>query len=320
MLRVIGNTEYSMVVALSLPFMFATFLYGVYVVLFVICVYIMTHKKGCVRKMQLIAIVALFVIATLGFISSCIQANLGIKYDIASGSFQGFLFTESLIKASLHFQTFSIPGLITKPSVIADIVLIHRCYKIWGAKKKIIIFPVFISIINNVTEAFQVTKFIKELQADHTLLEIEAIIFYTSTSFLAVNFLTNLVIPLMIEFDDLSSAGRIWWIGRQVSKVLPTRRFNLTRHIMAVCLESGIMYPLTLIPALVLSILPFGLLSPSGVDLTAILIQVVGIAPTFIIDTMRMSQQNGHGDQTVLSMWEANHNIDEHIQEDQTAV
>ncbi|THU83970.1 hypothetical protein K435DRAFT_807093 [Dendrothele bispora CBS 962.96] len=128
-------------------------------------------------------------------------------------------------------------------SIIADIVLIHRCYKIWGANKKITVLSIFISIMNN--------------------------------------------------------AGRIWWIGHQVSKFLPTRKFNLTRQSMAVCLESGIMYPLALIPTLVLIFV-------NGIDLTAILIQVVGIAPTFII--------------TVLSMWEANHNIDECVQKDQTAV
>ncbi|THU83972.1 hypothetical protein K435DRAFT_870768 [Dendrothele bispora CBS 962.96] len=131
-------------------------------------------------------------------------------------------------------------------------------------------------------------------------------------------------LPFMV--DNLSSAGRIWWIGHQVSKFLPTRKFNLTRQSMAVCLESGIMYPLALIPTLVLIFV-------NGIDLTAILIQVVGIAPTFIIvrvvlgisienveDTIRMNEQNGHGDQTVLSMWEANQNIDECVQKDQTAV
>ncbi|THU92552.1 hypothetical protein K435DRAFT_800389 [Dendrothele bispora CBS 962.96] len=127
--------------------------------------------------------------------------------------------------------------------------ILVKCYKIWGANKKIIVLPMFISIMNN--------------------------------------------------------AGRIWWIGYQVSKFLPTRQFNLTRHIMAVCLESGIMYPLALIPALVINFSPPNSLS-SNIDFVPILIQVVGIAPTFII--------------TVLSMWEADHDIDECVQKDQTTV
>ncbi|THU92559.1 hypothetical protein K435DRAFT_800396 [Dendrothele bispora CBS 962.96] len=112
-------------------------------------------------------------------------------------------------------------------AIISTLYVLIKCYKIWGANKKIIVLPVFISIINN--------------------------------------------------------AGRIWWIGYQVSKFLPTKQFNLTRHIMAVCLESGIMYPLALTPALVLIFRPHNDLS-SNIDIVPVLIQVVGIAPTFIIN------------------------------------
>ncbi|THU97568.1 hypothetical protein K435DRAFT_796432 [Dendrothele bispora CBS 962.96] len=174
---------------------------------------------------------------------------------------------------------------------------LQRCYKVWGAKKKIIVLPVFISIINN--DSFTMER----------LVNLEK---YTFRSFLAVNFLTNLVIPFMI-------AGRIWWIGNQVSKFLPSRKFNLARHTMAICLESGIMYPLALLPSLVLTFQPVEI--PAFlVNFIPILIQIVGIAPTFIIDTIRMNEENGQRDQVVLSMWDADHNIDEHVQKERSIV
>ncbi|THU81664.1 hypothetical protein K435DRAFT_808891 [Dendrothele bispora CBS 962.96] len=227
----------------------------------------MTHRKGCVKRMQFIAIVALFVFATLGFIFSCIWTILFIKYDV----FQ----PPGATAKGLQFLKFK--QLKQKSSITADIVLIHRCYKIWGAKKKIIVFPVFISIINN--------------------------------------------------------AGRIWWIGQQVSKFLPKGKFHLTKRVLAVCLESGIMYPLALIPALVFKFHQFDLqVTPSFTIFDAILIQVVGIAPTFIIvrvalgisienvhDTIRMNEGSRQKDQ-VLSMWETNHNIDECGRSDQSPV
>ncbi|THU83968.1 hypothetical protein K435DRAFT_807091 [Dendrothele bispora CBS 962.96] len=196
-------------------------------------------------------------------------------------------------------------------SIIADIVLIHRCYKIWGANKKITVLSIFISIMNNVTFIIEVLALVQNLGGGLDRME-TSFGEYASRSFLTVNFLTNLAIPSLI-------AGRIWWIGYQVSKFLPTRQFNLTRHIIAVCLESGIMYPLALIPALVINFSPPNSLS-SKIDFVPFLIQIVGIAPTFIIDAICMNEQNGHGDQTVLSMWEANHNIDECVWKDQTAV
>ncbi|THU95623.1 hypothetical protein K435DRAFT_798008 [Dendrothele bispora CBS 962.96] len=155
-------------------------------------------------------------------------------------------------------------GLYILANITADIVLVQRCYKIWGAKKKIIVFPVFISVINN--------------------------------------------------------AGRIWWIGHQVSKFLPKRKFHLTKHVLAVCLESGIMYPLALIPALAFAFQTFIVqFTPSFESLVAVLIQVVGIAPTFIIDTIHMNEGSGRDNQ-VISMWEANRNIDECDQIEQSAV
>ncbi|THU96532.1 hypothetical protein K435DRAFT_95053 [Dendrothele bispora CBS 962.96] len=205
---------------------------------------------------------------------------------------------------------------------LQNIVLIHRCYKVWGAKKKIIVPPVFTSIINN---GLALLAFIIDLVQSESAFAYEGGIIakmavlrvYTFKSFLVVNFFTNLFIPLMI-------AGRIWWIGYQVSKFLPLRKFNLTRYIMATCLESGIMYPLALLPALVLFFQPIDKLTAS-VDLIPVLIQVVGIAPTFIIvrvalgisienvqDTVHINEENGR-DQIVLSMWEADYNINGHV-------
>ncbi|THU92331.1 hypothetical protein K435DRAFT_800573 [Dendrothele bispora CBS 962.96] len=256
-----ASSYYSDFITYNLPLMFFTLFYGpepsdinqhncIYLVLFVTCMYIMTHRKGCVKRMQFIAIVAF-----------CIYTISSIKiYIIRDGGF---------VKDILSVEEFGtiVFGFYVLANITADIVLIHRCYKIWGAKKKIIVFPVLISIINN--------------------------------------------------------AGRIWWIGHQVSKFLPKGKFHHTKHVLAVCLESGIMYPLALIPALVLTFHTFDSVIPSFESLVAILIQVVGIAPTFIIvrvalgisienvhGTIHMNEGRGQKDQ-VLSMWEANCNIDE---------
>ncbi|THU80961.1 hypothetical protein K435DRAFT_809480 [Dendrothele bispora CBS 962.96] len=246
------SENYSAFIQVSLPLMFFTLLYGpepcAYLVLFVICTYIITHRKGSVKKMQLIAIVALFLSATLSFIFSCIYTFLQIKGSV---------------------------GDIPDPVPLGDISLfvfgsyvLAKCYKIWGAKKKIIVFPIFISIINN--------------------------------------------------------AGRIWWIGHQVYKFLTKNKFHPTRHAMAVCLESGIMYPLALIPALVLAFEKTVRLNTelmNAFSLIPILTQVVGIAPTFIIVRVALgisieNEGNGQNNQ-VLSTWEANRNIDESSQSEQ---
>ncbi|THU94431.1 hypothetical protein K435DRAFT_860559 [Dendrothele bispora CBS 962.96] len=212
------------------------------------------------------------------------------------------------ISVLAQWSTVFVLGFYVLANIIADTILIHRCYKIWGAKKKIIVLPVFISIINNGLALVSLFT---------GLIEVIEVSTYDS-SFLAVNFLTNLFIPFMI-------AGRIWWIENQVSELLPSRKSNLVRRTMAICLESGIMYPLALLPGLVLT---FPRPGKPIVWFIPILLQVVGIAPTFIIvrvalgisienvqDTIR-NEENGQRDQVVLSMWEADHNIDENVQKE----
>ncbi|THU79580.1 hypothetical protein K435DRAFT_810609 [Dendrothele bispora CBS 962.96] len=293
-----------------------------YLVLFVTCTYIITHRKGCIKKMQLVAIVALFVSATLGFIFSCIYTFLRIKEQVIGD------LTPSP-------EGYALPDISSV--IVFALYVSAKCYKIWGAKKKIIVFPIFISIINNglalvelITEVVERVNFSLVIGGDgfgetsmERLLGLGEV---TLKSFLAVNFFTNLLIPLMI-------AGRIWWIGHQVSKFLPKNKFHPTRYAMAACLESGIMYPLALIPALVLALdQTFGfdteLMDP--LSLMPILIQIVGIAPTFIIvrvalgisienvqDTIHKNERKGQNNQ-VLSMWEANRNIDECSQIEQS--
>ncbi|THU96309.1 hypothetical protein K435DRAFT_893076 [Dendrothele bispora CBS 962.96] len=303
---------------------FCTLLYGAYLVLFVTCTYIITHRKGCVKKMQLIAIVTF-----------CIFIFLRIKMDVINN--EPMPFEEYTL---LDISRIIVLGLYVSANITADVVLIQRCYKIWGAKKKIIAFPIFISIINNGLALVElITMVIGKVQTG-VVLElgittnfppgtVERLVYLgaaTLKSFLAVNFFTNVLIPLMI-------AGRIWWIGHQVSKFLPKNKFHPTRHAMAVCLESGIMYPLALIPALVLAFVKIFRLDTKFMDafsLIPILIQVVGIAPTFIIvrvalgisienvqDTIHMNERNGQNNQ-LLSMWEANRNIEECSQSEQS--
>ncbi|THV00206.1 hypothetical protein K435DRAFT_611598, partial [Dendrothele bispora CBS 962.96] len=84
----------------------------------------------------------------------------------------------------------------------------------------------------------------------------------------------------VFKLGNLAPAGRIWWIGRQVSKHLGSEQSRVTRYNMAICFESGVIYPLALLPAFVINLSDTSLVF---VDLTPVLIQIVGIAPTLIV-------------------------------------
>ncbi|KAF5367695.1 hypothetical protein D9758_009872 [Tetrapyrgos nigripes] len=270
--------------SIYVPSLLTHVLYGGYAVLFAIFMYIMRCKNGITQRVHQVAIISLFALATVGFIFSSIEENMQVKLKSGPGleSFKDW-FNPYLISQTVLF------GIYTLANVIADFILIHRCYKLWKSKKRVIAFPVFISVVNNglalVRMIFQaiwakdmITDDFETLDSD-TLSSIGKLGPDFLISFLAVNLFANLLIPFMI-------AGRIWWIGRQASKFIGRRKNSLTRRsITAICLESGIIYPVLLIPTLAVyvpiytSTASFNFLG----DLIPMLTQVVGIAPTFII-------------------------------------
>ncbi|KIK63302.1 hypothetical protein GYMLUDRAFT_464025 [Collybiopsis luxurians FD-317 M1] len=92
--------------------------------------------------------------------------------------------------------------------------------------------------------------------------------------------LTYLLVNVFLNFGLTGClAGRIWWIGRVSERVLGNqtlrRKYNSA---VALTLESGILYPITLIVSVAVTIH-----RPTTPTMYPFLVQVVGIAPTLII-------------------------------------
>ncbi|EEB88381.1 hypothetical protein MPER_13814 [Moniliophthora perniciosa FA553] len=73
--------------------------------------------------------------------------------------------------------------------------------------------------------------------------------------------------------------GRIYWISRRstsVASAMSRKRYNT---VAAIILESGLIYPLVLIPNVAFNTAE----ALAGWDLTPLMIQAAGIAPTLIV-------------------------------------
>ncbi|THU77187.1 hypothetical protein K435DRAFT_812681 [Dendrothele bispora CBS 962.96] len=131
---------------------------------------------------------------TLGFVSSSIGTISLLKFEAALYISPGFGVILSITRSQA-----TLFGAYTIANIIADIVLIHRCYRVWGAKKKIIAFPVIISTINNGLALVRLVTM--AIESSGSLVARGRMDFLSQNvfkSFLAVNFFTNLFIPLMI--------------------------------------------------------------------------------------------------------------------------
>ncbi|KAK7038784.1 hypothetical protein VNI00_010670 [Paramarasmius palmivorus] len=80
------------------------------------------------------------------------------------------------------------------------------------------------------------------------------------------------------------TAGRIWWISRQARHILSRADNQQYRAIIAIILESGLIYPvLQIIYIVTLRILDPERIGNIPVDLFPVVYQTAGIAPTLII-------------------------------------
>ncbi|KAJ7918161.1 hypothetical protein B0H13DRAFT_2269251 [Mycena leptocephala] len=149
-------------------------------------------------------------------------------------------------------------------NTLADGFLIYRCYVIWGSNWRAVAFPLLsyaCTIIGG---------FLGLLPLSGSSERAALVLAYGTT------FFTNVMASLL-------AAGRIWWISRRISIFLGKRKAQSKyMDLTAIILESGLIYPATLIITIVVYLVPA---APSVAVLSCIAAayHLVGIAPTMII-------------------------------------
>ncbi|KAI3604473.1 hypothetical protein WG66_008280 [Moniliophthora roreri] len=180
---------------------FEGIVYGFYVLLFGMCMYLVMQKRVPHLRIYIPAIIILFILATIGLILSV------VNIEHISAAYVGTLRTGDLTKlmvaapkslqlsAATHF-------VYVLANVVTDVSLIYRCYIIWGSKRRFIVAPCLVSIGSNslgiVAVAYQ---FKTDLNS-----------FLTGNDFF-VGFMGSVTFTtLLLTF---MMAGRVWWITRR---------------------------------------------------------------------------------------------------------
>jgi len=216
----------------------STFFYGIYLVLFCICIYVLLHRPhNRANSIMLATVITLFTLSTVQTIIVIILGaadidGIDIPYDNL------FLANNMIYVAN---------------NVIADGLVIYRCYVIWNRTIYVIILPIILLVLTAV--------FGWDL-----LLPLPP--------FFELSLATNILVTGL-------TAGRIWWIYRQSGMHLnPDMRKRYFTSI-SVIVESGVIYAVATSIYLILGAIPF---TEIAQDPTAeMLAQIVGIVPTLII-------------------------------------
>ncbi|KAE9384820.1 hypothetical protein BT96DRAFT_1007691 [Gymnopus androsaceus JB14] len=250
---------------------------GIYTVLFGLYTYLQIQQQARICYYQ-VSLLLLYLLATASLVIAILAKNQYDLYEYIAqftGDFDGLV-------ANAHFTSFenlivATVAIYVAAIIIADCLLLYRCYIVWGSSKLVIAGPVFITVVNAVT-AFIAAILGKKgsgrllsstgITENSTIEDAGTLEFI----FLCVNLLTNLMLTGLI-------AGRIWWISHATNRFLSSssndKRIN---GIVAMVLESGLLYPVTLIICIILLDI-----AHSEVQTQSLLTMVVGIASTLIM-------------------------------------
>ncbi|KAJ3913673.1 hypothetical protein F5877DRAFT_71374, partial [Lentinula edodes] len=164
-------------------------------------------------------------------------------------------------------------GIYVAANIIADTILLYRCYLVWGSRKYVTPSLAILSLVNTVVAIFGVVLVAKNDQ-EQVIVQTEhapagpAII---SLIFPSINLFTNLALTGLI-------AGIMWWLAHVTQQLLGVSKSHdkSIRQIVALMLESSSIYPVALIISMVVNQLLL-------VDTQPFLTIIVGIVPTLML-------------------------------------
>ncbi|KAK7028056.1 hypothetical protein VNI00_015007 [Paramarasmius palmivorus] len=190
-------------------------IYGVYAVLFGICIRILFRRKGKAYKYHLFAIVILFLLASADVALYMVQDLNDLSESFRPHEIEW----EPIIPATMIQITLLC-------SAVADAILLWRFYTVWGRRWMIAIVPL---ILDFSVVSFVVTSGSTQLVPLHVAAIAAGIVS-----------LNNIILSTLIAFQICS-------IGHQIEHYLGSRSRNMYRTALSATLESGVVYSTFLI-------------------------------------------------------------------------
>ncbi|KAF9257672.1 hypothetical protein L218DRAFT_1016057 [Marasmius fiardii PR-910] len=224
------------------------FFYGIYTSLYLSCLGILKSHNTPWKVQYLLGTTALFLLSTVTVILNCTLVvfrgfNMLGGEDSGTG---GGEYTATLVR--LWRVSFS---LYIVSNVVADMILISRCYLVWKRSVLVVLFPTVLCLASNA------------LGLSYVWGQMEY--------FLGLG-----------QVFGHRTAWEIICLLRRAEKFVATEVQKMYRGIIAIIIESGVIYPIALIILIGLGSDTMKTYIGKNVVLFS-LVQIVGIAPTLII-------------------------------------
>ncbi|KAK1223956.1 hypothetical protein PQX77_013164 [Marasmius sp. AFHP31] len=254
-------------------------IYGMYTIIFGLCMHVLHRRHTSGLRLYLVCTILLFAFATLYIASETFGETRQAVILFRAAKTREF---EPLVRylnqdnlATVWITISSFVG--TFMNALADIMLIHRCYILWESSR-IVLYTLGTvgTILNGISLA---TAFMCSI-GDSNVDTLGAV--YDTC--VAIDRPNSMAIAVFNGLLSLLTAGRIWWVSREARRHIDMPVSARHKAIVAAILESGLLYPTTLLAS---KILPY-ILDPKSsgavpVDFEPIAAMMSGLAPTLII-------------------------------------
>ncbi|KAJ7670320.1 hypothetical protein B0H17DRAFT_1209420 [Mycena rosella] len=220
-------------------------LYGVFVVLFLVAIHLLYHRRAPGRLALLILTVAMAMLATAQFSLRIVTVSLALRMLELAVKDGWSIPPPSLssVERLYNVLAFTEDAVLVANTVVTDGLLIYRCYLVWGRpRKRFLVVPVLLmlgtlgsslrTIYVASLQLSSATGYVTSYDEDYAtdgLYRIDPRIVF------AINLFTNFVVMGL-------TAGRIWWITRAQGAVLGPEFAPRYNAAIAILLESGAIY------------------------------------------------------------------------------
>ncbi|KAJ8077910.1 hypothetical protein PM082_002351 [Marasmius tenuissimus] len=254
--------------------------YGMYIIVFGLCFHVLLRRRKSGLGLYLICTVSLFVLATMYVASSTTgyakQATVNFRASRTRnyGPLVKFLGRNTWKTVWATMSGFSNMSM----NAIADIMLVHRCYVLWGSNKILLCFLASVAVVIN---GLGFATFVIECVAV-SIPKLKPPTIFPTAKRIDIGLL--IAIATFNGFLSLLTGVRIWWVSRQARQLMGSDVDARYKTIVAAILESGILYAAALIARTVISLaLNPGVHGTIPIDLTPVVTMLSGLAPTLII-------------------------------------
>ncbi|TFK69995.1 hypothetical protein BDN72DRAFT_839606 [Pluteus cervinus] len=185
--------------------LFETILYGIYLGLCLLCVYLLLSRRTSIGYIFLTSAFVLFCFAT------------------GSITYSYVLLFRYILNGSLTFRQLYPKGIVyVVCNAISDSILLYRCYIIWNHNRRVVIVPaILLVVITGCGIAF-----------DGTTMEL----FRWADIYLSMAIGFNILVTSL-------TAGRIWWTIRNVRDTHFLQSSNRSQQLFIFLVETGLIYP-----------------------------------------------------------------------------